>query len=194
MVIKIHLYLLLVLFYMYAIGNLKLFVLSYIFIILHELAHVIVSNILRVKVYEIELLPIGINAKYEKNISVVKELIISLAGPCASFLFYKFLSNPLVKSINLFIAITNLIPFKPYDGGRIVNLIITMICGKDVAKKFSISIQKIALNVILIIAILSVFKFQNYYLAIACIYMICIVKEELKNERFNDLIKYLQID
>ena len=194
MVIKIHLYLFLVLAYMYALGNLKIFVLSYIFVILHELAHVFIAQILKVKVYEIEMLPIGINAKYNKEISVIKELIISLAGPCASLLFYKFLPNQIFKNINLMIAITNLIPLKPYDGGRIINSLIAIMVGKENAQKISVTIQKLSLNILLILAIFSVVKLQNYYLAIACIYMICIVKEELKNERFNDLIKYLQID
>ncbi len=194
MVIKIHLYLLLVLTYMYLLGNLEIFVLSYIFVILHELAHVIIAGILGVNIYEIEMLPVGINAKYNKNISSTKELIISLAGPCASLLFYKFLPNQVLKNINLMIAITNLIPLKPYDGGTIINALIAMLIGKEKAKKISIRVQKISLNILLMLSIFSVVKLQNYYLAIACIYMICIVKEELKNERFNDLIKYLQID
>ena len=194
MVIKIHLYLLLVISYMYALENLELFIISYIFVILHELSHILIATILKVKVYEIELLPIGINAKYNKDIFVIKELLISLAGPCASLLFYKFLPNQILKNINLMIAITNLIPLKPYDGGRIINSLIAIIIGKEKAKKVSVIFQKIALNILIILAIFAVIKLQNYYLAIACIYMICIVKEELKNERLNDLIKYLQID
>ena len=194
MVIKIHLYLFLVFAYMYALQNLETFIISYFFIMLHELAHIVIARVISIKVYEIELLPIGINAKYEKNISIPKELLISLAGPIASLLFYKVLSNSFFKSINFFIAIINLIPLKPFDGGRIINAIITLICNEQIAKKISTFIQKTALNLLVIISIFSVFKFKNYYLAIACIYIICIVKEELKNERFNDIIKYLQID
>ena len=88
------------------------------------------------------------------------------------------------------IGITNLIPFKPYDGGRFLNAIITIFVGRERSKKINVTIQKLALNMLLILAFFSVIKFENYYLTIACIYMICIVKEELKNERFNDLIKY----
>ena len=180
--------------YMYATGKLEIFILSYVFIVLHELSHVIVAKLLNVDVYEIEMLPIGINAKYNGTIPTKKELIISLAGPCASLLFYVLSQNTLLQNINLFIALTNLIPFKPYDGGRILNSLITIVLGNEIAFKITNSIQKISLKLLLIMMFFSILKLKNYYLGIACIYMICIVKEELKNERFNDLIKYLQIE
>lgn len=194
MVVKIHLYLLLVFAYMYAINKLEIFVLSYIFIIMHEMAHIAVAQMLGISIREVELLPVGINAKIEKNISFYKELLISLAGPIASLLFSLFLKNSLLKFINLYIALTNLIPLKPYDGGKILNVIIIILFGEAKGRKIKVKIQKIMLNMLTIIALFSVLKFKNYYLAIVCIYMICIAKDELKNERFNDLIKYLQID
>lgn len=194
MVIKIHIYLFLVLAYMYSIQNLEIFILAYIFILIHEIAHVLVAILLQVKVYELELLPIGVNAKYCGKISSIKELIISLAGPIASFLFYKFLKIDILKQINLFIAITNLIPLKPYDGGRIIYSLFTIVIGKKYASKIYIILQKVCLNLLAALAIFSFVKFKNYYLVIACIYMICIAKEEFKNEKFNALIKYLQID
>ena len=194
MVVKIHLYLLLVFAYMYALGNLETFIISYVFIILHEIAHILVAKLLGVKIYEVEMLPVGINAKYTQNISSIKELAISMAGPCASFLFYFFLSNPILKNINLMIGIANLIPLKPYDGGRILSFLIAIIAGEKNAKRVNLLIQKLSLKILFILSIFSVIKLKNYYITIACIYMICIVKEELKNERFYDLIKYLQID
>lgn len=194
MVIKIHIYLFLVLAYMYAIQNLESFIFTYMFIILHELAHVVIALILRVEICEIELLPIGINAKYRNEISSLKIFLISLAGPIASFLFYNFLKVAFLKNINLLIAITNLIPLKPYDGGKIIHSLLSLLIGDKKANKISITIQKISLNLLGVIAIISLVKLKNYYLVIACIYMICIVKEDLKNEKFNDLIKYLQIE
>lgn len=194
MVIKVHIYLFLVMAYMYAIGKLENFLIAYIFIILHEISHVLISTLLQIKVREIELLPIGVNAKYKGKISGINEFLISIAGPVASFLFYKILKIDFMKKINLFIGITNLIPLKPYDGGRIIHSIITLVLDEKKADKICIEIQKKSLNFLLIFAIISFIKFENYYLVIASIYMICIVKEELKNEKFNTLIKYLQID
>lgn len=194
MVIRIHIYLLLVLAYMYATQKIEIFVLTYFFIIMHEMAHISIATLLNVKIKEMELLPIGVNAKYEEKISTYKEFLISLAGPIASFLFYKILKANLLKKINLFIAITNLIPLKPYDGGRIFESIFKMILGNKMANKICIVLQKICINLLVIIVILSTLYFKNYYLSIACIYAICIFKEELKNEKFNALINCLQID
>lgn len=194
MVIKIHIYLLLVLAYMYATQKIEIFVLTYFFIIMHEMAHISIATLLDVKIDEMELLPIGVNAKYETKISTYKEFLISLAGPVASFLFYKILKVNLLKKINLFIAITNLIPLKPYDGGRIFEAIFKMTFGNKIANKICILLQKICINLLVIVAIFSTFYLKNYYLSIACIYAICIFKEELKNEKFNALINCLQID
>ena len=194
MVIKLHIYLLLVMAYMFAIQKLKYFWYAYFFVMLHETAHILIARLLKVKVYEIELLPIGVNAKYSGKISTLKELIISLAGPVTSLLLYEILEIDYLKKINLLIAITNLIPLKPYDGGRIVNSLLCLIIGRKNSYKTYIVIQKVCLNFLLILAIVATLKFRNYYLAIACIYMICIVKQELKNEKFNDIIKCLQID
>lgn len=194
MVIKIHIYLFLVIAYMFAIGNLEKFIIAYFFIILHEIAHILIATLLRIKIREIELLPIGVNAKYTGRISVIKELLISIAGPLASFLFYKFLKQDYLRKINLFISITNLIPLKPYDGGRIIHSIVGLIINEKKSDEFCIKMQKIFLNFLTILAIIILIKSKNYYLVIACIYMICIIKEELKNEKFNALIKYLQID
>lgn len=194
MVIKIHIYLFLVLAYMYAIQNLENFVIAYFFIVLHELSHIFVATLLRVKIREIELLPVGINVKYIGKISCKKELLISLAGPVASLLFYKLFNISFLKYMNLLIALINLIPLKPYDGGRIIQSLFTVLFGEKITQKTNIIIQKMCLNFLAIIAIFSIVKFKNYYLAMVCIYMICIAKEELKNEKFNELIKYLQID
>lgn len=194
MVIKIHIYLFLVLAYMYAIENLEIFICAYTFIILHEIAHVLMATLLNIKIREIELLPIGVNAKYIGKISTQKELAISLAGPIASFLFYKFFKISYLKKINLCIAITNLIPLKPYDGGRIIHSLLNITIGENRAIKICIMIQKFCLNLLAVLAIILLIKYKKYYMVIACIYMICIVKDELENEKFNALIKYLQID
>ena len=160
MVIKIHIYLFLVIAYMYAIKKLEIFMWAYFFIILHEIAHVIMAMLFNVKIYEIELLPIGVNAKYVGKISAIKEFAISLAGPIASYLFYKFLKIGYLKEINLFISITNLIPLKPYDGGRIIYSLLSLSFGEEIAKKMSIKIQKMSLNLLTILAIILLVNYK----------------------------------
>ncbi|MBQ8299685.1 MAG: M50 family metallopeptidase [Clostridia bacterium] len=194
MAVRIHIYLLLVMAYMFAIQNIENFMCMYAFVIMHEIAHMLVALILKMNVYEIELLPVGVNAKYKGENTKLKELLISLAGPIASFLFALMFENETFKIMNFSIATFNLIPIKPFDGGKIFENILKISLNEKIANKILNILSKIILNLLLIFSILIVIFSKNYYLVILIIYMICIIKEEARNARFNAAINYLQID
>lgn len=179
---------------MFAIQNLENYMCLYVFVIIHEMSHVLMATLLKMKVYEIELLPVGVNAKYSGKNTNLKELLISLAGPIASFLFALILKNDVFKIMNLSIAIFNLIPIKPFDGGKIIENIFTIFFGLQTSKNILKILSKIFLNIFLILSIILIFFTKNYYLVILLIYMICIIKQEVENARFNAIINYLQID
>ena len=64
-------------------------IMFYMFVVMHELSHAIVALLLKVDIKELEFTPFGVCAKYENNISDLKELIISASGPLFSiFLAY----------------------------------------------------------------------------------------------------------
>lgn len=194
MSIKIHIYLILMAAYMFAIGKIELFAYYYLFVLMHELSHILVALILKVDVKEIELLPIGINAKYENKISLVRELIISLAGPIASILFAIGFENEVFVFMNICIAVFNLIPIYPLDGGRIVQSTLKIMFGECVGKKISYTITKFFLIILSLLSLFFVAYAQNYYFIILTIYVLCIAKEEVKKEHFYGIINYLQID
>ncbi len=192
MAIKIHIYLFLMMAYMFAIGKLEVFFVYYIFAIMHEIAHMLVSLLLKVDVCEITLLPTGVNAKYEWNVSALKEFFISLAGPLASFLFYIILENKTLASFNLIICLTNLIPIIPFDGGKIIRAILIMSFGKKVSRKIMCFITQSLLIFLIVISALLMVMNNNYYFCILTFYIYCIAKEELEKEKFYGLIDYLQ--
>ena len=179
---------------MFAIQNIENFMFVYVFAIMHEISHMLVAILLKMNVYEIELLPIGVNAKYIGKNTYLKELIISLAGPIASLLFAVILKNEVFKMMNLSIAIFNLIPIKPFDGGKILENICVIFCGVKIANKVLMILSKVCLNLLLILSIFLVIWGENYYFIILIIYMICIIKKESENAKFNAIINYLQID
>ena len=170
--------------YMFAIGKIEMFAYYYLFVLMHELSHILVALILKVDVKEIELLPIGINAKYENKISLIRELIISLAGPIASIIFSIIFENETFVFMNICIAIFNLIPIYPLDGGRIVQSTLKMIFGEYIGKKLSYTITKFFLIILSLVSLFLAAYAQNYYIA----------KEEVKKEHFYGIINYLQID
>lgn len=180
--------------YMFAIQSLEKFLCLYVFVIMHEIAHMLVAIILKMDVYEIELLPVGVNAKYSGKTSCLKKIIISLAGPIASLIFSLILQNETFKIMNLSIAIFNMIPIKPFDGGIIFNNILVILLNEKIANKVQNSLSKIIMNLLVVLSIFLILIFKNYYIVILIIYMICIVKKDVENTRFNTIINYLQID
>ncbi len=192
MSVKIHIYLLLMLAYVYAIGSFRYFVYYYLFVIMHELAHIVVALVLKIDIQEIILLPIGVNAKYSDNIPYIKELIISLAGPLASFLFASIFKNEIYSYMNICIGIFNLIPVYPFDGGKIIRNFLRILLKENIAKKISNNIAKMFVSILTIIALTLVAFFRNYYAIIITLYIFTVAIDEMKKEKFYGLINYLQ--
>lgn len=188
MVIKIHIYLFLMMAYMYACGMLDIFFVYYVFVIMHELAHMLVALSCKVDIPEVTLLPIGINAKYNGEISFFKEFLISLAGPLASFLFFGIINNPLYAMFNLVICLINLIPILPFDGGRIL----TSFIRKENRRKVNSIISKIFIAILFSFALFQMMVYKNFYFIIFTGYIYTISKEELKKEKLCKVIDYLQ--
>lgn len=103
-------------------------------ILLHELAHAAAALALGFAVREVELLPFGGVARIERlgEAGSSSEIIIAAAGPITSLVLAAFshigmLNFPdwsaelgFYKQINLMLAIFNLMPGLPLDGGRIL--------------------------------------------------------------------------
>lgn len=116
----------------------KLFYIYFLITFIHELGHVVVAKLLRLKIGKIKLLAIGFNAEINEldYTSSIKEFLISIAGPLTYFIslwliniFYKidFISYNALKQaqlINKYNLIFNLLPIIPLDGGRILKIII----------------------------------------------------------------------
>jgi Zn-dependent protease len=111
------------------------FVVLFVCVLLHELAHSITSNRYHIKAKKIVLLPIGgISMIDFESVKPNTELKISLAGPLANIAISIFVGAfiPLapagsisqalvfVSEINLLLGLFNLLPAFPLDGGRLL--------------------------------------------------------------------------
>ena len=136
--ISIHpLFFLMGIFYSF-IGELPLFLMSVIIAIEHELAHAISASRLGYQLNKIVLMPYGAVIDGDlKEISLKDELSVALAGPLCNFLtagafaalwwFYPtaYAFTDTACFLSLSIALVNLIPAYPLDGGRVLKCALT---------------------------------------------------------------------
>lgn len=159
---------------------------------MHEISHIIVALLLKVDVQEVYLLPIGVNAKYAPKVSPTKELIISLAGPLASFLFAIFMKDNMYSLMNIGIGMFNLIPIYPMDGGRAIRSLLNICLSYSSAQKISYGMTKFFVLLLFFLSIISVAYFKNYYIGILTFYIFYLALDEIKKEKYFGLFNYLQ--
>ena len=108
-------------------------------VVLHELAHMLMAGGLGYKVKQVELLPFGATARVERlaDAGAASEIMIAAAGPMASLvlaaLCYARLNEAGVwqevvrfyGEVNLTLALFNLLPALPLDGGRILRALLS---------------------------------------------------------------------
>lgn len=194
MSIKIHFYLFAFMAYTFWIGKLQLFLIFYVSILVHEIAHIIVALLLKVNVNELLLMPVGVCAVYNENITPKKEIIVSIAGPLMSLIISLFSKDVLISNVNLLIMILNLIPIYPLDGGRLQkNFFVTKFEYRK-GIKISQIVSDFFIIVLFIFAIIFIVYLKNYYLLFVACYIWTLSKSEMKKERILRLINYLQTD
>ncbi len=133
------------------------FALAFLCAILHELSHVFAAWRMGVGVLYIEILPFGICARLKSDIikNPVCEILIALSGPftniiisAASLVFkYKLSSTSVLLDYfticNLSMAIINLLPCLPLDGGRMLRAYLTLKTGAVFAYNFTVKLSRI---------------------------------------------------
>ena len=166
-------------------GN--LFFAGFAIALLHELAHVFCAHRLGVSVSRIIVYPFGVaaqlSAEYIK--SSEKEFIIAFSGPCLNIVLFwlcVMLSNYLpydivvfCMDINIAMAVVNLVPALPLDGGRMLKSILTSQIGIIRGYNFMLRLSRILICALGVFAVhlfissgfnfsfilISAFLFQN---------------------------------
>jgi len=200
MQVKIDLKIIIFVLFFYAIGRYELlYILLLICVVIHELAHTLVGILLNREIQCFTIMPIGAYISFKTDVNSynkkiingsennLKKLIIALAGPIINIIFAIVFSFKeeyiLITYINMILAIFNLLPIYPMDGGRIVKEILTILYGRRKALKYSNIVSNISLIITSIIVIMFCLITKSILLAISIIYLIYIRKKEI--DRYN---------
>ena len=165
------------------------------FAFIHELGHMITGIILKLKPKELSIMPFGISITFEaygyKKLVEIKKIILALTGPItniliviiAMFLYINTNLKEIIIYSNMLIAIFNLIPLYPLDGGRILKGIIRL---KKSQRKADEIVNKISNYIIILLTAISsvvILYLKNFAIIFILIYLWIIVIKE--NKRYN---------
>ncbi len=157
-------------------------------ILLHELGHALTARRFGIGTQDITLYPIGGVARLERMPRApIAELLITLAGPAVNVAIAAVLGltlavgsllhasghltlvgrfAQLLMSVNLLLAVFNLLPAFPMDGGRILRALLSGWLGRLRATEIAVGVgQVMALAIPLVLLYLNVFNPLHIVLA-----------------------------
>lgn len=172
------------------------------FAVFHELGHMLAGIMLGFKPNSIEIMPFGLSISFQSKaenynkkvkkgtLLTIKKIIIAVSGPLTNALFILFFSifpfsflgfsYELVLYANILIAIFNLIPIYPLDGGRIMHGIFHIFCGKKEAYEYTNKISNIAIVLLTAISSIAILYLRNIAIVFILVYLWYLVITENK--------------
>ncbi len=172
-----------------------------IFAFLHELGHLCAGLVLGLKPESIGVNPLGFKISFQTQVEdynkkvkcgnelCLKRIVIALAGPMFNILIavicifintQLIISKEIIVYSNLLLAIFNLLPIYPLDGGRIVKEIIHIYKGKKESYKKVNIVSKVTVIFFTIMVSIIILYIHNIALIFILAYLWYLV---LKNER-----------
>lgn len=167
---------------------------------IHEAFHVYCGKIFDLKVYRIIFLPTGLTAEIdETNANLKQKIILYISGPLSniilfmlifSFLkiFYSDINDIHIRhiqisrfltsfyQINIYLAIFNMIPVFPLDGGKILFEILARQKGLYITQKYVKIISFSFFCIIFYIGIIQSYLYYNFNILIISIYLAYLIK------------------
>lgn len=150
-------------------GFFKPFLFMMIYLIIHELGHIIVSFCFGYKIIKINVYPCGILTVFDMklNDSSFKNLLIALSGPIFQIVCYLALKK--YYEIHMFLLILNLLPIHPLDGSKIFSIFLYFLFPYKMSNSILFFVSYI---LSLFILMYFIFNFNLLYLLIFIILFI----------------------
>ena len=185
-----------------------------VFAIVHECSHLLAGLIIKMKVKNVTLMPVGLSIEFaltekdynkkvfKSNMIEVKRIIVAIAGPIANLIVIVImnfinLNNNITNTIiysNFLILIFNLLPIYPLDGGRILKSALSLLVNKRNATIYINRISNVVLFLITFLFSILIYYLKNIALLFILVYLWYIVLKENKIYRMKirlyDMLKY----
>ena len=182
MKIEINLRIILILILSLILKNINTYIIFIIFILIHELAHLIFGISIGGKPRSIILEPFGVSLEffsYGKKSHLLRA-IFYLIGPTINIiiaiLFIKIrifdnIINEKIILINLLIFIFNMLPILPLDGGKALKEILYCVFPSKNTNNLILIISKLFLITISFTYSIAIIKVKNIYIVFLIIYL-----------------------
>lgn len=199
----------------YITKQIKIYALLMIFALIHEMGHLLCGILLGFKPKKLKIMPLGIsiefnviNEDYNKkikqaNIFALKKMLIALAGPITNIviiliclLMKRYLQEGIYSQIiyaNILIAIFNMIPIYPLDGGRVLKYLVHIFKGNEESVEIVNIISNACVIFITMISSIGIYSYKNIAILLIVIYLwILVIMENKKYHIKKRIYKIMQ--
>lgn len=163
-------------------GQIKLLLISYSTIFLHEMAHFCAAHFLGLMTDNITFHPFGVNLQLKNKIvfGISDEIILYGAGPVFNILSALVLSMFNIGSdianyfytCNIVLFFVNIMPIAPLDGGIIIKKVFTHILGYRLAQNILLCLSVVFIVTIVVIEIIMAYQCGiNYSVIIMLVFL-----------------------